>query len=252
MKISRPANEAVDNDFLYTEVTQPFHEFFVYNELLSLQVDCQVITLTSYTKMVSQAILYGLEEGSKVEASKVTTDLVNKLEQRFIQARPVKVVQSQELTRNKILMENISEQAIGKGYSVSTNTSSGIEGYNSSYKTSRYHLSRPDLTIFHPKSYSAYLLMTKDDEDDETDRGMRMDFLQAGTTENKLTTGGGGDGLPQLLAGMEKIAGDLSKYHLKTKKKYFDLVWIYGLLIDHGHHVQVGNELYYICEYIIL
>lgn len=59
--------------------------------------------------------------------------------------------------------------------------------------------------------------------------------LKAGASENKRAAGDAKP-LPQLLGAMEKIAGDLAKFHLKStsSKVLFKRVWIYGIVIDYS------------------
>ena len=50
--------------------------------------------------------------------------------------------------------------------------------------------------------------------------------LTAGATENA-------NKLPQLLGGMEKIAGDLAISYLESSSNIFKQIWIFGLIINY-------------------
>ena len=93
-------------------------------------------------------------------------------------------------------------------------------------KASQYMNSRPDLVVYHSDNLVAYVVHTADPEPDVT--------LVGGMTENKLDKGR--DALGQLMAGMEKVAGDLAYLHIlrniDISKRKFTFIEIFGVLVS--------------------
>ena len=131
------------------------------------------------------------------------------------------------MTNNKLVCEEVSRRAEEMGYIVMTNKSSIAGSYNS--QASRYYKSRPDLVMY--KKNCGYIVMETGEEPTAT---TTTTCLSDGITENKNTLQV--DAVGQLLAGMEKVAGDLAFQHLRSveelESRVFQYIYIYGLVID--------------------
>ena len=145
----------------------------------------------------------------------------------LVQRECVRVTELKELTLNELVKNQISQVAGALGYVVETNKSKLFQHLGStSHNTSIYSTSRPDLFLYHHKINQAYIVSDKE-------------TILAATTENKNDDA---TPLPQLLANMEKVAGDVAWYWLRSStQKVFKHIVILGLAID----FQKRNSLAY-------
>jgi hypothetical protein len=132
-----------------------------------------------------------------------------------------------ELTTNSMLVDVLSTKAECLGYTVTTNKS----GSGTVAKASKYYNSRPDLAIY--QEDCAYVVIKAAPASDETSEESTDDET---TTPNTLIGGVTGN-IGQLLAGMDKVAGDLAYQQLRNgglspERRVFQQVKIYGLIID--------------------
>ena len=140
---------------------------------------------------------------------------------------------------NEMFFSQVETYAMENGFAVASNKSN-VDG--TVLQCSQFFRStRPDLIIYHQESddqLAAYLLCTSNEQQDtQSDEELAMGespvTLNAGVTEHKLKVK---DNLGQLLAGMEKVAGDIACRHLRKDlsiaKRSFQFIHIYGLLCD--------------------
>ena len=142
----------------------------------------------------------------------------------LVQRERVRVTELKGLSLNELVKNQISQVAGALGYMVETNKSNLFQRLGSTvHNTSIYSTSRPDLFLYHHEINQAYIVSDKE-------------TILAATTENDATP------LPQLLANMEKVAGDAAWYWLRfSTQKVFKYIVILGLAIDY----QKRNSLAY-------
>lgn len=132
-----------------------------------------------------------------------------------------------EITRNQIICDMIVPRATEMGYIVKTNTSAAVEG-ESPWPVSKFFNSRPDLVIYHPQKLQACLVVSDEESDTESLEDEKV-TLRSGITENKNVTKRSGKA--QLLAGMDKVAGDIASEYTRRYEKLFDEIVVYGLIM---------------------
>ena len=125
-----------------------------------------------------------------------------------------------EVMYNELLFSQIKEEATKMGYTVVTKKSNVSDSNLAMVsKPSRYSHSKPDLVIYHSEELVAYMIHAPVDEEPNEELNEEPDVtLSAGVTENKLDIESQKFG--QLLAGMEKVAGDIAILHLSQAGIY--------------------------------
>ena len=121
----------------------------------------------------------------------------------MVQRERVRVQVLKELSLSELVKKQISQVAGALGYVVETNKSNLFQRLGSTvHNTSIYSTSRPDLFLYHHKINQAYMVSDKN-----------------------------ATPLPQLLANMEKVAGDVAWYWLRfgcITQKVFKYIVILG------------------------
>ena len=143
-----------------------------------------------------------------------------------------------EVMYNELFFSQVKEEATKMGYTVVTNKCNISDSDLAIVSTpSRYSLSKPDLVIYHSEELVGYVIHAPVDEEPNEELNEEPDVtLSAGVTENKLDIES--QKLGQLLAGMEKVAGDIAFLHLSQAgipfiKRKFKFIQVYGLQVNH-------------------
>ena len=139
-----------------------------------------------------------------------------------------------EVMYNELFFSQVKEEATKMGYTVVTNKCNISDSDLAIVsKPSRYSLSKPDLVIYHSEELVAYVIHAPVDEEPNEEPDVT---LSAGMTENKLDIES--QKLGQLLARMEKVAGDIAFLYLSQAdipfiKRKFKFIQVYGLQVNH-------------------
>ena len=175
-----------------------------------------------------------LDKSKLVEIIKSQVPVVQNLHFPVHSPEQLSPMKGGELTNNQLLCAALGAKAEGMGYTVTTNTSS-IPGICNSHST-KYFNSRPDLAMY--KSNRIYTVMGKPSEESTLEGGMK---------ENKNKIEKNKNDVGQLLAGMEKMAGDLAYQQLQSgrdpKQKRFQHTKIYGLVVDYASFTSKAYHL---------
>ena len=246
---SVPASKAVYNDFVATKTKVNSTDILPETRRMTIDVDFKFITLSHATAAVDAAT-----DAARTSALMSVHDFVKKNEnididsildhimkeagcplQTSVDLVPIRL---DEISMNVLLCKAISDEAEKMGFTVATNTSGSQKS-----KYSKYYKSRPDLTMY--KNNCGYVVIdTGASEESETPTAASEESetptasISGGITENKLNKKG--DVVGQLLAGMEKVAGDLAYEQLCSDKpaqdRLFRNIIIYGLVINYDDH----------------
>ena len=141
------------------------------------------------------------------------------------------LISMDESAYNRILFQQIGAKANEMGFEVSMNTDL-VPGLTNSL-ASKYYKSRPDIVMYMKDLVYVVMSTSNETSEESTDETT----LEGAVTENKKSVGG--DIRGQLLAGMEKVAGDLAFKHIRDaaipeEKRVFRHITINGLVIDFG------------------
>ena len=142
-----------------------------------------------------------------------------------------------EVMYNELFFSQVKEEATKMGYTVVNKCNISDSDLAIVSKPSRYSLSKPDLVIYHSEELVAYVIHAPVDEELNEELNEEPDVtLSAGMTENKLDIES--QKLGQLLAGMEKVAGDIAFLYLSQAdipfiKRKFKFIQVYGLQVNH-------------------
>lgn len=135
-----------------------------------------------------------------------------------------------EVAFNAALFDQINKVAQMKGYQVFANKSNTTNTVSCKpFPVSTYFNSRPDLVLYQDTDCRAYLVKYNSKEPEEEEEvTLRAESKLHIDVEVKV--------LGQLLAEMEKVAGDLAIRHLASKNaprnKVFHVLEIFGFVID--------------------
>ena len=135
-----------------------------------------------------------------------------------------------ENTFNKMLLDQITAVVEPLGYNSVGNTKNGL--LDGEHKYSRFHSSKPDLMFASKLQHCAYAVHAHVFEEEIE--------LTGSVTENKLPISAP---IYQLLGNMEKLAGDLAYFHLRSCGKHFSKIIIYGLIIVAQSDCSKGYKL---------
>ena len=125
---------------------------------------------------------------------------------------PHEELELDEMTKNRITCAAVRRKAEKMGFIVTTNTSGSGDS-----RASKYYNSRPDLAMY--KENCGYIVMETSACEELTDETTTATTaaLHGDITENKNKINSDVEG--QLLAGMEKVAGDLALQELSSRKE---------------------------------
>jgi hypothetical protein len=247
---SIPANDAKEIDFcpsvtkVESDVIFPVAKsnFFpsIDLELTPVSVATKVVTdvtteaFSAFSESVCKMITDFREGGDRSELISAVQNQTSIQLQHISPGQLFPPMKFNELTTNSMLVDVLSTKAECLGYTVTTNKS----GSGTVAKASKYYNSRPDLAIY--QEDCAYVVIKAAPASDETseestdDETTTTNTLIGGVTENKIKVSGN---VGQLLAGMDKVAGDLAYQQLRNgglspERRVFQQVKIYGLIID--------------------
>ena len=118
-----------------------------------------------------------------------------------------------DIATSHVMWSRLYHAAVGMGYDVIENKSSIAKVGDCHYnpQASKYYLSRPDIVLYKPKKLCAYINVV--DVDDES-QSMQTLIVLRGANKLKLLDDSS-KVMGQLLAEMEKVAGDLASMYLK-------------------------------------
>ena len=254
---SVPASKAGDNDFVITKTKVDSSDILPETQRMIIDVDFKFITLSHATAAVDAATAAVDAATAAVDAATAARtsalmsvhDLIMKnenkesiLEHILKETRcplqhhvPVQTsvdlvpIQLDEITMNVLVFKAISDEAEKMGFTVATNTSGSQKS-----KYSKYYKSRPDLAMY--KNNFGYIVI-------DTGASQESETPTAASEESETPTAAiseKGDAVGQLLAGMDKLAGDLAFEQLRSDKpakdRLFRYIIIYGLVINYDDH----------------
>ena len=243
-KHSIPASKAVGTDFTATIVYEESGEILPRTEHTTIRIDLQLTTVACATAAAATAAASKLESVCELiskssenvfDKQSIITIIRNEvpgIPDFSVQLPPVPVqlpheeLELDETTKNRIVCAAVRRKAEKMGFIVTTNTSG-----SGNSRASKYYNSRPDLAMY--KENCGFIVMESSACEELTDETTTATTaaLHGGMTENKNKINSDVEG--QLLAGMEKVAGDLAYQQLKqAKEKVFQCIYIYGLVID--------------------
>ena len=249
---SIPASKAVVTDFATAIECEDSIKILPRTERTTIRIDLQLTTVACVTAAASAAATSAATTATaaKLESicdfiTKSSEDVFNKQsiitiirnEVPDTQLPPVPVqlpqrdllpIEFDETTKNKIVCTEVRRKAEEMGFTVTTNTSK-----SSNLHASKYYSSRPDLVMY--KENCGYIVTETSASEELIDETTATTAaLHGGVTENKNKMNCDVEG--QLLAGMEKVAGDLAYQQLRrnkqAKEKVFQYIYIYGLVIN--------------------
>ena len=198
-----------------------------------LSIDIPLTTIAAAKRASKNAAMEAFTKTNSMVAAKSQIDHLERVFESNLNLKSLNLLSSTvvlpEIARNRLLFDQISDEAIKGGYRIFTNTSV-ITPKSLQVAASKYHNSRPDLVLYHPTDYCAYVIKNQD--------GVQDLSLKAGLTENKQTDES--VTLGQLLGEMEKVAGDLPgslllDTELTVKDKVFTVIELFGLIVDFQH-----------------
>ena len=242
-KNSEAANKAKSINFVAVRKNEVDTERILPRETVSYfrvtELSFMLIAENDYDVAIKAGIKAGIEAGVKagieaatttpsVEAATVVEQLVSKsevaerLEEGAIARKIPRQIPLPELARNAVLRSALTTKLQDLGFECEVSGNTPL----SHAPLSKYFNSRPDLVIYHRHKLLAATAVIDSDTSDEEDT------LMGAVTENKLSSSSG-DVEAQLLAEMEKVAGELvSKYFQKQGEvKAINKIEIYGLII---------------------
>ena len=180
-----------------------------------------------------------LTQVDKMSSVPVTTIDIDAVPTADIKAQAVKKMlpaasKVPENMFSELILHQVKEVAERMGFIVASNTS--VVGKDKTKPFSQYYKSRPDFVVYHPKQTVAWVIqptVQADKEEMDVEQDNAHATISAGVAEFKLKVG---DNLGQLLAGMEKVAGDVAyevlRKDIPAAEKAFETINIYGLLCD--------------------
>ena len=132
-------------------------------------------------------------------------------------------VAAKELTTNTELADAVAKVMGQFGYVMTHNQSAIL--YSENPRVSRFYSSQPDMAIYHLSKHCAAIIV------DGTDAEPGVTVTVAATESKRQPNR---DSVGQLLAGMEKVAGDIVFLHLSHCSTLLEYVNAYGLMIDYS------------------
>ena len=137
-----------------------------------------------------------------------------------------------EVATNHVMWSRLYLTAVGMGYDVIENKSSiaKVDDCHYNPQASKYYLSRPDIVLYKPKKLCAYINIVNVDDEIQS----RQTILRGAVSENKLKlSDDSSKTMGQLLAEMEKVAGDSASMYLMDaavpdEKKDFRYIELMG------------------------
>ena len=243
-KHSIPASKAVRTDFAATIEYEESGEILPRTEHTTICIDLQLTTVACVTAAATAAATSAVESVCELiskssenvfDKQSIITIIRNEVPSILdfsVQPPPVPVqlpheeLELDEMTKNRITCAAVRRKAEKMGFIVTTNTSGSGDS-----RASKYYNSRPDLAMY--KENCGYIVMETSACEELTDETTTATTaaLHGGITENKNKINC--DVVGQLLAGMEKVAGDLALQELSSRKeKVFQYIYIYGLVIN--------------------
>ena len=249
---SVPANRAVSHQFVITATTVDSSGILPETERTTIRIDLHFISLSHANAAVTAATA-ALTEAASIAHSSALNSILDSIINMENKDSIVELLQNKakcplqlpvehhervqksaeleldEMTMNGLVFKAISDEAEKLGFTVATNTSGSQK-----LKSSKYYNSRPDLTMY--RNNCGYIVIyTGASEESETPT--------AASEESQTPTAAiseKGDAVGQLLAGMDKLAGDLAFEQLRSDKtaedKLFRYIIIYGLVINYEDH----------------
>ena len=233
---SLQANVAKVEDFAINKKSVETDEILLCVDRPSIYVDLRVTTVSLAEEAIKTAIettvdrIAGIINSNK-EIDKVQLAQIAKSQIAICQSPAIHLP---EIANSQLMWSAISKKGAELGYIVTTNKSKiAIDDSGSTFnpQASKYFSSKPDLVLYNPKKLRVFVVVTTDDEED----GIQNTVLNGVVTENKLEDNSNAVG--QLLAGMEKVTGDLACIHLQdgdipSSEKEFRYIQVFGLIID--------------------
>ena len=252
---SKVANQAKKIDFIVADQSVPTRTILSDESRRShlVSIDLELTTMSDAEKARKEACKTALEIGAKcvlTEVSKLfTTTLTTTYDPATVLAQididslvasmvaaapaisPVPVTVPENMC-NRMVQYEVTRVAKGMGFTVKSNTSVGD---TETQPFSQYYRSRPDLIIYDKEVPAAVVVHTTVQTEEMDEQDHPHVTISAGVAECKLRVG---NNVGQLLAGMDKAAGDVAYEHLTKNipaaKKKFDIIEIYGLLCDYA------------------
>ena len=247
-KHSIPASKAVGTDFAATIEYEESGEILPRTEHTTIRIDLQLTTVACVTAAASTAATAAATSAaSKLES---VCELISKSSENVfdkqsiitiirnevpgildfsVQLPPVPVqlpheeLELDETTKNRIVCAAVHRKAEKMGFIVTTNTSGSGDS-----RASKYYNSRSDLAMY--KENCGYIVMETSACEELTDETTTATTaaLHGDITENKNKINSDVEG--QLLAGMEKVAGDLALQELRSHKEAKEKVFQYNYI----------------------
>ena len=213
-----------------------------------LHVDFEIIRRRTYLEQISiyretlSQLSACLESATSEEAMKIVKSLDAAMEANS----KIPPLHLGEYAINQLICEQIADTAKSKGYIVRTNKS--VFNVSCTNKVSKY-FSRPDLVIYHPNRLRASIITAPCEEEPEESSHPSDEIepnvtIRGGTTEHKQDISGTKDIMGQLLAGMEKVAGEIALEYIQTSDSpIFTKIEVYGLIVDLEKQVCTAHKL---------
>lgn len=230
-----PANKAKRKDFAFTEKVVDIDKIFPLSRT-QFQVEVGLIPVKHHKRALEHTLHRAISEACQcadtlavdgtlsLSVSTFQRKLTDHVKTTVLIASPVEA-KGGEVALNEQLKDEIQELAEKNGYIVTTDKAGELSGFNAS----RYQRSRPDIIIYHPTHCHAFLVTGDCDEDSEEEVS-----IVAAVTENKLDSCD--SAFPQLLAGMEKVAGDIAFKYVTSSShedQVFEHIEIFALVINY-------------------
>ena len=248
---SLQASRAKAADFLYTTVEVDTSEILQHDAMETrLCIDLKLTTVSAASAATSAAVSAAVSN-----MCKVMLDMMRRSDYQDIKAfvekvhtgevsvpapvqpipwpAPAPLCNIPEAMYNELFFSQVKKAATDMGFTITTNKSN-FSGFIS--RVSRYSSSKPDLIIYHSKELHVLACVVhapgiEPDSEEEPDVMLSASMIEKKLDEQQQHLG-------QLLAGMEKVAGDiafmyLNHRHTPIKEKIFKFIQIYGLLMNH-------------------
>ena len=221
---SVPASKAETRHFVMSTSRVESCDILPETQHKTIRIDFHFVTLSHATAAAAMAYSTKLKSLLEDESKDSILERIEKEAQLPQLPLQLDVPQSvdiklDEMTMNDIVFKAISGEAEKFGFRVATNTSGSHKS-----KSSKYYNSRPDLTMY--RNNCGYIVI-------HTGASEESESPIAAISEK-------GDAVGQLLAGMDKVAGDLAFEQLRSNKaateRLFRYIIIYGLVINYEDH----------------
>lgn len=238
---AKPASQSTVTDFNFTTTDVNTDEILPLSQERHVTIQFQLYTESQVKQMFQYTFqeMAGLLSIPDQEPGQVLVQIERKIKEATsaVPALP-KPYDFPESAMNVVVKQVVTEFCEQRQYRVYSEQSTITTIGNR--QASRYYTSKPDLVVYSPKKLCGVVIVKKEETEEEnhasaeegTEEGEPELYLKGGITENKKTVEK--DILGQLLAGMEKVAGDITfEYLSRPDSQRFHKIQITGLVIDY-------------------